>query len=197
MPHPVIHHLPQLDPSWGMKPVSPLKFVVMPNRHHPSPASETSKDASMLKLKEAIPNGVPDACRLDDDIDIATCWRYRHGLYELDGLIVYNDRVAIPPSLRHAMLYALHSAHQGASSMGARARNILFCPGMTADIERVRQSCHDWIKNSPLQTQLPSVESPPPSTPFHMIHADFFDCIGQHYMFVGDRLAPRNQAQRA
>ena len=150
-------------------------------------ASETSKDVSMLKLKEAIHNGFPDACCLD--ADIATCWRYRHGLYELDGLIVYNDRVVIPPSLCHATLDALHSAHQGASSMGARARTILFGPGMTADIERVRQSCRDCIKNAPSQAQLPSVESPPPSTPFDMIHADFFDCIGQHYLVVGDRLS--------
>ena len=36
-----------------------------------------------------------------------------------------------------------------------------------------------------------STTTTPPTdqTPFDMIHAEFFDCIGQHYLVVGDRLS--------
>jgi len=42
-------------------------------------------------------------------------------------------------------------------------------------------------KNAPSQAPLPAVSSATPSTPFEMVHADCFDCIGQHYLIVGDR----------
>ena len=150
-------------------------------------ATETAKDSGMTTLIDAILRGFPQESRTDDTV--ASFWRYRYGLYVIDGVVIFDDRAVIPPSLRQPTLYALHSAHQGVSMMGARARAILFWPGMTDDIERVRQTCQDCIKNAPSHAPLPAIISNPPSTPFEMIHADFFDCAGQHYMIVGDRLS--------
>lgn len=73
--------------------------------------------------------------------------------------------------------------------MGVRARSIIFWPGMTEDIERVRQRCRDCTQNAPSQPPLPASPSTPPSTPFEKVYADFFDCAGQHYLVVGDRLS--------
>ena len=73
--------------------------------------------------------------------------------------------------------------------MGLRARSIVFWPGMTHDIERRRQSCLECVKNAPTQPSLPPVQATPPSTPLEQIYADFFDCIAQHYLVVGDRLS--------
>ena len=76
-------------------------------------------------------------------------WQYRKALHELDGVILYNDRVVIPPSMRQHVLHTLHSAHQGTSSMEARAREIVFWPGYTTAINEIRYSCTDCIKNAP------------------------------------------------
>merc|ERR1712240_231911 len=38
-----------------------------------------------------------------------------------EGIIYYKNRVVIPPSLRQEVLDTLHSAHQGTSTMVARA----------------------------------------------------------------------------
>ena len=150
-------------------------------------ALETRTDPGMCALLKAIRDRFPDNCRLNEGV--SDHCRYRQGLYETGDVILYNDRVVIPPSLRETALKALHSAHQGVSSMGARARSILFWLGMSDDIERVRQSCKDCIKNAPSQAPLPPVLSDPPSTPFEKIHSDFFDCAGQHYLVIGDRLS--------
>ena len=40
----------------------------------------------------------------------------------LKYVIVYNDRVVAPSSLRTTVLDVLHSAHQGASTMALRVR---------------------------------------------------------------------------
>ena len=78
-------------------------------------------------------------------------WQYREALYEIDGVILYNDRVVIPPSMRQHVLQVLHSSHQGVSSMEARAREIIFWPGYTKEIVDTRKSCTDCIKNAHLK----------------------------------------------
>ena len=150
-------------------------------------AAETAKNPEMLMLLDSIHRGFPDKTRHDPAI--AEYWQYRHHLHISDGVIIYNDRAVIPPSLRPVVLETLHSAHQGVTPMGARARTIVFWPGMTEDLERTRRNCRDCIVNAPSQPSLPATPSTPPSTPFEKIFADYFDCVGQHYLVVGDRLS--------
>ena len=141
----------------------------------------------MRILLETIHKGFPEESHHVPAI--AQFWQYRHSLHVSDGVIVYNDRAVIPPSLRPSVLRTLHSAHQGVTMMGARARSIVFWPGMTDDMNRTRASCRECITNAPSQPSLPPTLSVPPSTPFEKIFADFFDCAGQHYLVIGDRLS--------
>lgn len=147
----------------------------------------TTESSDMATLCHAVQQGFPDEYRTIEPT--APYWRYRHNLYVMEGVLLYDDRVVVPPSLRQAVLQALHSAHQGVSTMGNRARSIIFWPGMTNDIETVRQRCTDCIKNAPSQATLPSAPASTPSTPFEMVYADYFDCAAQHYLVVGDRLS--------
>ena len=87
-------------------------------------ATETASDPTMRLLLDTIQEGFPDDRRAAND-DIAA-----------DRVILYRDRVVVPPSLRDKVLRILHSAHQGVSSMESRARSIAFWPGMTNDIQR-------------------------------------------------------------
>ena len=46
----------------------------------------------------------------------------------MDEVILYKDRIVIPESLRDEVLTALHAAHQGVTSMIARAEfSVFFC----------------------------------------------------------------------
>ena len=150
-------------------------------------ASETLKDANLASVHEAVLAGFPEVFRTNPIT--SPYWQYRDSLHITDGVIVYNDRVVVPQSLRHAVLDALHAAHQGVSTMSLRARSIKFWPGMTNDIERRRLSCAECIKNAPSQPSLPTPTASPPTTPFEQTYADFFDCARQHYLVVGDRLS--------
>ena len=47
-------------------------------------------------------------------------------MYELDGVILYEDRVVVPSSLRLRVLSTFHAAHQGVSAMEARAHQTVF-----------------------------------------------------------------------
>ena len=61
-------------------------------------------------------------------------FNFRNYLSTTDGVILYKDRIVIPPRLRKEVLLALHSAHQGIVSMTARSNISVFWPGITAQI---------------------------------------------------------------
>ena len=135
-------------------------------------AQETAKDASLSSLLQMIEKGkVPD----EQDASTAPFWPIRHSLYAEDGVLLFQDRVVIPRSLRPRVLQHLHAAHQGTSSMEQRGRAIAYWPGMTRDIRETRDRCADCNKNAPSQAATLPLPSPPPSTPFEEIFAGFFD----------------------
>lgn len=121
--------------------------------------------------------------------DMIHSLRYSGSLYVLDGVVVYEDRVVVPPSLRRLVLESLHSAHQGVSAMELRAHAIIFWPGMTSDIHKIRDECGVCCKNVPSQAHLPSSPATPPSMLFEAVFADFFEFAGHHYLVIGDRLS--------
>ena len=115
--------------------------------------------------------------------------RYRDALHLHDGVILYEDRVVVPSSLRRIVLENLHSAHQGVSSMILRAQSIVFWPGMTYDVQQIRSRCFECNRNAPSQAPLPPQQTDPPTTPFEQVFADYFEFGGNHYLIVGDRMS--------
>jgi hypothetical protein len=70
-----------------------------------------------------------------------------------------------------------------------RARAIVFWPGITNDIHKIRADCSVCNKNAPSQAALPSTPAVSPSMPFESVFADYFEFGGCHYLVVGDRLS--------
>ena len=150
-------------------------------------AKETAKDTSLGHLLQLIEKGVHEFDRSDDAI--APFWPIRDSLYTQEGVLLFQDRVVIPSSLRPRVLEHLHAAHQGTSTMEQRARAIAYWPGMSNDIRNAREGCTKCNRNAPSQAATPPIPSPPPSTPFEAVFADFFDYGGHQYLVIGDRLS--------
>ena len=135
-------------------------------------SEKTSSDPILSELMSAISTKFKT-----HSSKISPYLRYKDSLYIQNGVIMMNDRVIIPSVLRQSILQTLHSAHQGVAAMGLRARSIVFWPGITEDIEKVRANCRDCNRNAPSQAHVPSKHTNPPSTPFEQIYADFFSSV--------------------
>ena len=151
-------------------------------------SQETASNESFKRLAYLVRTSFSDWSKVKDT-HLSQFWSIRDALYLHDGVILYQDRVVVPPSLRKLVVQNLHGAHQGVASMEQRARSIVYWPGMTRDIHLTREQCLECNRNAPSQAATPPVESEPPSTPFESIFADFFDHAGRHYLVVGDRLS--------
>ena len=149
-------------------------------------ATETAADASLGPLLTSIEQGKPIPV---DDATLTSLRPIFESLYAAEGVLLYQDRVVVPPSLRPRVLQSLHAAHQGTSSMEQRARAIVYWPGMSKDIRDTREGCADCNRNAPSQAATPPLPSAPPLSPFESVFADFFDFKGCHYLVVGDRLS--------
>ena len=148
----------------------------------------SGEDATLQLLSKIIMDGFP-ATKKELPVSVQPFWEVRDHLYVHDGVVLYKDRIVIPPALRQRVLDNLHSAHQGVSSMFSRAQSLVFWPGLTSDLERARAQCRTCHRNAPSQPKLPPTAPKLPTTPFQMVFADYFDLAGKHYLIIGDRLS--------
>ncbi len=148
----------------------------------------TNSDNTLCQIRQAIEDGFSIELKTSD-CELNKFHPYVASIYVLEGVLLYNDRVIIPLSLRSSVLSILHSAHQGVSSMIARAKSLIFWPGLSKDIHLMRANCLQCNRNAPSQCKPPHISPIIPTTPFECIFADYFDINGKHYLVAGDRLS--------
>jgi hypothetical protein len=95
----------------------------------------------MLLLSEVMEGGMRQHRHEVPESSLRQYFQYSEGLSTTDGVILYKDLVVNPQSLRKEVLDALHSTHQGVTSMIARAETSVFWPGITPDINILRAGC--------------------------------------------------------
>ena len=146
----------------------------------------TASDEDMHLLLTLIEEGLPQSRHEFP----STLWPYhqhREYLHSMDGVILYKGRVVVPPCLRLDVLSALHSAHQGTTSMIARAESSVFWPGITSAINQARMDCSHCNRMAPSQPNAPPAPLTLPVYPFQCVCADFFSYKGTTYLVIVDR----------
>ena len=156
----------------------------------------TSSHPLMSLLYELIDDGIPNK-RETLHPDLRLYHQYREHLSTFDGVIMYKDRLVIPPSLRDQILSSLHSAHQGITSMCSHAESKVFWPGITSDITNLRNNCSACNRNAPSQPSAPPTPPAVPAYPFQCIASDFFQYAGSHYLVAVDRYSNWPIVERA
>ena len=143
-------------------------------------------DGDMLRLTNLIQEGAPDDISAWP-VNLKIYHRFRNELTTIGGVILYKARVLIPVMLRKEVLRNLHSAHQGVSSMMARAESSVFWPGISQDIKQVRERCAECNRMAPSQPSMPPKPLLHPEYPFELVCADYFMYKGHNYLVIVDR----------
>ena len=152
-------------------------------------AAETKKDSILSLLVLQLLKGFPSSLK-ELESSLHSFWNIKESLYVGDeGVVMCGDRVVIPTTLHGRVLKILHAAHQGVPGMESRAQALLYWPGISADIKKIRSDCLVCCRNAPSQAAVPPRTPEIPSTPFESVFADFFDISNYHYLVVGDRLS--------
>ena len=145
---------------------------------------EVQKDPEMKQLVEAIIN----LSELDTfPYALSVYNKLRKHLLVVDGVPMYGRRTIIPRSLRQQVLESLHSAHQCPVRMTDRAKQSVYWPGISTDVENIRSSCTYCSRNAPSLPSMPPLPLASPEYPMQMIVADYFDVKGKSWLVLADR----------
>ena len=156
----------------------------------------TFSDPTMLDLLNMVQEGFPEG-NTSLNADLQPYVSLKQSLSAVDGVVLYKNRVIVPPELRAVILENLHSAHQGVSSMISRAQASVFWPGITLDIQKVRDKCFHCNRIAPSQPSAPPTPPMLPEYPFQSICADYFTESGTDYLVIVDRYSNWPSIQRA
>ena len=113
-------------------------------------------------------------------------WNYRDELSVANGLNVKGQKIIVPSSLRGEMVEKLHEGHLGINKTIARAREVLFWPGMTVDLTEKIKNNPVCLENRPSQQPelLRSSEIPP--LPWAKVGTDILHKNSQNYLVTID-----------
>jgi len=139
-------------------------------------------DVLYQKLIELIKKGFPTN-QHDTPSDLRVYWNIKTHLSTLDNIALFDKRIIIPICMRKNIL----QAHQGCTSMKARATQTVYWPGLNRDIHQHRDNCHSCTQHMPSQSKEPLSLTPSPSWPFQMICADYFVICSHYYLSIVDR----------
>ena len=146
------------------------------------------RDEEARLLHTTVINGFPPN-KNDLPEVLRAYWPVHDQLSVEDGLVVYGCRIVIPRPLRAGILADLHASHMGQEKTKQRARQIVFWPNLTNDINNITRRCE------PCQRELPSLPKEtlrrhePASRPFQHLCADFCQHAGRYFLVAVDPLS--------
>ncbi|XP_037036075.1 uncharacterized protein K02A2.6-like [Bradysia coprophila] len=144
-------------------------------------AHETLNDELLISVSNFLKSNWPT--HLEDET-LKVFYNRRESLCEMDGCLLFNERVVIPLSLQKEILQRLHVAHPGIVRMKALARSYVYWPNIDKDITEYVQSCSRCASTAKAPIKATLSSWPKASNVWSRVHIDFAGEFQGHYYFV-------------
>lgn len=142
-------------------------------------------DEEMNELIKVMNGGWPQSkSKLNETIKIY--FAIRDELFYHDGLIFRNSKIIIPKPLRKEILKKLHLSHLGKEKTKNRAREIMYWPGLSRDIDNMIANCDTCARYANSNQKQPIRQHDIPERPWQKVAMDLFEIKGKHFLCVVD-----------
>ena len=146
---------------------------------------QIAEDQTMQLLIKQIRDGWPQHKNMVHT-DLRPYYLYHDKLTESDGIIYAGQNILIPPKLQGDTLRKLHLSHQGVEKTKQLARQSIFWPGMSRQIEDMIPKCPKCLRNRDSNQKEPLQPHQLPSRPWERVATDLFDFKGRPHLIVVD-----------
>ena len=113
-------------------------------------------------------------------------WTYSEELTCLDGLLFKGEKVILPQTIKSEMLEKIHETHLGTVKCKSRARQVLFWPGMSSQIQEPVAACRVCAEHSRAKPKEPMIPVEVPDRPWAKVGGDLFELNNRHYLVTVD-----------
>ena len=161
-------------------PISPEQYEKFQNA--------TLEDADLQTLQGIVKSGWPDV-KAKVPLSIRAYWPYRDEISCIDGLLYKAHKIIVPQGMRSEMLQRIHSSHLGIVKCKSRARESLFWPGMSTQIEELISKCATCVTESKKNPKEPLMETETADRPHAIVSADLMDFQGHTYLVTVDHFS--------
>ena len=142
------------------------------------------QDNQLTRLSCYINTGFPcDKKNLPTDLH--EFWNNREALSIESRLITCGNRIIVPKEMRPEMLHYIHEGHQGKERCLLWARNTIFWPKMTYDIQELIERCIICQEHGRSQPIIGTTQELPPF-PWHTLATDIFYWKRMDFLIVAD-----------
>jgi len=142
-------------------------------------------DAEVKELRNLLFEGWPNVKRMAPS-SCKPYWQVKEQLHEEDGFLYVGERLLIPDGLRRHMLDLIHRGHLGQQKCLERARQSVYWPGLSRDVESHVSQCTICRKFANRQQREPLMPHPVPDLPWQKLAMDILQFKGRDYLVVVD-----------
>lgn len=146
---------------------------------------ETKRDSECRKLSEYISLGWPEH-KSQVASDLKLYWPFRADFFLVDDVIFKSNLVLIPHALRVEMLKLIHEGHMGIDRCKRRARQVMFWPNMTREIEMYVKRCPTCQECSNTPAKEPLIPIEIPELPWKKVGSDIFELKKKYFLIIVD-----------
>ena len=155
-----------------------LSFVAVQNA--------AKADPEYQQLVDTVTEGFPVA-QSKLPVYLKPSWNGREQLSVDSGVVLKGQWIVVPSVLRQQVLTDLHKSHQGIARTKSRARQIVYWPKLTVDIECTVRGCPQCREHQASQPHEPLMNDHTATYPFRSTSADLFSCQGWEFLTYVDR----------
>uniref|UniRef100_A0A803SS84 Gypsy retrotransposon integrase-like protein 1 n=1 Tax=Anolis carolinensis TaxID=28377 RepID=A0A803SS84_ANOCA len=145
----------------------------------------TKRDPQLRMIQTYLNQGWPKYMRKVAPI-AKSFWPVKDHLRYRDGALFMGERIIIPASQRQNVLAQLHESHQGIQRTKERARQLMYWPGMSKDIESAVGSCFVCACFAPNNQKEPLKPHEIPEGPWQKVGVDIFEQDNRSFLLVID-----------
>ena len=147
--------------------------------------AEIQSDQELHQLRETVQTGWPNN-KADVPTVCRSYWNFRDEISLCNDVLLKGEKLIIPKSMRPEMLRLIHASHMGIEKYKRRAKDIIYWPGMSSQIEDIVSSCSICNTYSRNNTKEPMMPHNVPDRPWAQVGADLFQLNGHHYLLLVD-----------
>ena len=134
-------------------------------------------------LKQQIASGWPTDTNAVPD-ELRQYYTFADELVICQEFVYKGQRLVIPVGARPWILERIHSGHTGINSCLRRARELVFWPGMTAELKQVVAKCHICQTHQAASAREPLSPHEAPHRPWEKVGVDIFTFRSQSYLLT-------------